>query len=90
MKVFAKVLGLNFLIFLAAIVAARAKTPQQETTQLGEALYKQRCAACHEGAVPRAPNRAALKQMSPENVRVAFAGREHGSRRTGTVPGGNR
>jgi len=69
-----KVFGLNFLIVLAAIVAGTAKTQQQETTRPGEALYKQRCAPCHEGAVPRAPNRAALKQMSPENVRVALLG----------------
>ena len=78
-----KVFGLNFLIVLAAIVAGTAKTQQQETTRPGEALYKQRCAPCHEGAVPRAPNRARLKQMSSENVRVALLG---GSR-TGTVPG---
>jgi polyvinyl alcohol dehydrogenase (cytochrome) len=38
----------------------------------GEALFKQRCAMCHEGGVPKAPNRAALKQMSPENVRFAL------------------
>ncbi len=51
-----------------------AKAAAQETpaNKAGEALYKQRCAACHEGAVPRAPNRAALKQMSPENIRFAL------------------
>ncbi|HVH71377.1 MAG TPA: c-type cytochrome, partial [Candidatus Dormibacteraeota bacterium] len=38
----------------------------------GEALYKQRCAACHEGAVAKAPNRAALEQTSPENIRFAL------------------
>jgi len=38
----------------------------------GEALFQQRCAACHEGAVPKAPVRSALKQMSPENVRFAL------------------
>ena len=38
----------------------------------GEALFKQRCAGCHEGGVPKAPNREALKQMSPENVRFAL------------------
>ena len=47
---------------------------QQETNanKAGEALYKQRCAACHEGGVPRAPNRAARKQMSPESIRYAL------------------
>ncbi len=72
MKIFAQVLGLSFLIFFAAMASAKAE--QQETNKAGEALYQQRCAACHEGAVPRAPNRARLKQMSPENVRVALLG----------------
>src|SRR5215470_14723646 len=76
MKVLAKVLALCFPIFFAVIFSWAAEAQQQEATtnKTGEALYKQRCAACHEGAVPRAPNRAALKQMSPENVRVALLG----------------
>ena len=53
---------------------AQAFAQQQEPSanKEGEALYKQRCAACHEGGVPKAPNRAALKQMSAENVRFAL------------------
>ncbi|HET7259060.1 MAG TPA: PQQ-binding-like beta-propeller repeat protein, partial [Candidatus Acidoferrum sp.] len=56
------------------MIFAQTATPQQETTtnKAGEALFKQRCAACHEGGVPKAPNRAALKQMSAENVRFAL------------------
>src|SRR5271170_1653202 len=35
----------------------------------GEALYKQRCAMCHErSAETRAPAPAALRQMSPANI----------------------
>ena len=74
MKVFAKGLGLSFLIVFAAIVSGRPKAQQREANQAGEALYKERCAACHEGAVPRAPSRARLQQMSPENVRLALLG----------------
>src|SRR5438876_10077549 len=74
MKVFPKVPRLSFLIVFAAIVSGRAKAQQQEANRAGEALYKQRCAACHEGAAPRAPNRARLQQMSPENVRLAWLG----------------
>jgi polyvinyl alcohol dehydrogenase (cytochrome) len=52
------------------------KESQERQEQLankeGEMLFQQRCAACHEGGVPKAPNRAALKQMSPENVRFAL------------------
>jgi polyvinyl alcohol dehydrogenase (cytochrome) len=56
---------------------ALQKGPQQQQEPVvankeGEALFKQRCAACHEGGVPKAPNRAALKQMSAENVRFAL------------------
>jgi polyvinyl alcohol dehydrogenase (cytochrome) len=40
--------------------------------QDGAALYKQRCASCHEGGAPRAPQADALKQMSPENVAFAL------------------
>jgi polyvinyl alcohol dehydrogenase (cytochrome) len=40
--------------------------------QDGAALYKQRCASCHEGGVARAPQAEALKQMSPENVAFAL------------------
>jgi polyvinyl alcohol dehydrogenase (cytochrome) len=50
-----------------------APVPQEPpSNKEGEALFKQRCTACHEGGVPKAPNRAALKQMSAENVRFAL------------------
>jgi len=54
--------------------AKQAGAQQQETTanKAGEALYQQRCAACHDNGVPRAPNRAALKEMSAENIRFAL------------------
>jgi polyvinyl alcohol dehydrogenase (cytochrome) len=76
MKGGSKVPRVSFLICLAVIVTWAAKAQQQETTtnKAGEALYKQRCAACHEGTVPRAPRRDALKQMSAENVRFALLG----------------
>jgi len=59
---------------LSSVIFAQSAAPQPETVtnKAGEALYKQRCAACHEGAVPKAPNHEALKQMSPENVRFAL------------------
>ncbi|HEY1239988.1 MAG TPA: PQQ-binding-like beta-propeller repeat protein [Bryobacteraceae bacterium] len=49
-------------LFLTAIVAA----------QDGSAIYRDRCASCHEGGVARAPQTAALKQMSPANVQFAL------------------
>jgi polyvinyl alcohol dehydrogenase (cytochrome) len=38
----------------------------------GEAIYKRSCAPCHEGGVDRAPNREALRAMSPERVLAAM------------------
>ncbi len=38
----------------------------------GESVYKQRCAACHDGGVGRAPRAEALKLMSPEGVETAL------------------
>src|ERR1700683_1058357 len=40
--------------------------------QDGSALYRQHCASCHDGGVGRAPQPAALKQMSAENVQFAL------------------
>ena len=40
--------------------------------QDGRALYQKHCASCHDGAAARAPQLAALKQMSPENVAFAL------------------
>ncbi len=42
--------------------------------QDGSALFQQRCATCHETGVNRAPQTAALKQMSAENVLFALKG----------------
>jgi len=38
----------------------------------GATLYKQICASCHEVGVDRAPNRQALRAMSPERVLAAL------------------
>jgi polyvinyl alcohol dehydrogenase (cytochrome) len=65
----------------ACLVVTQHATPLQKEShepqepaanKEGAALFKQRCAGCHEGGGPKAPNRAALKQMSPENVRFAL------------------
>jgi polyvinyl alcohol dehydrogenase (cytochrome) len=56
----------------APLQQAPAANEEPVANKEGEALFQQRCAMCHEGGVPKAPNRAALKQMSPENVRFAL------------------
>ena len=42
------------------------------SAQDGAALYKSRCASCHDGQVERAPRREALAAMSADNVRFAL------------------
>jgi polyvinyl alcohol dehydrogenase (cytochrome) len=50
-------------LVIACALAARAAAPD------GEALYKQRCAGCHDGkALPRMPSRQELAARTPETV----------------------
>ncbi len=66
-------MGLALPLFaFAAFCLAAARQEEAPTNKEGEALFKQRCAVCHDGGVPKAPNRAALRQMSAENVRFAL------------------
>ena len=39
----------------------------------GEAVYKQHCASCHDGSLPRLPTREALRAMAPEAIDTALS-----------------
>ncbi len=54
------------LLFLAAALA-------QSAAPNGEAVYRQHCAGCHNGTMPRMPNRDALKTLTPEHVETALS-----------------
>ena len=56
-----------------AAVAVFAAAPAFAQAPSGEAVYKQNCAACHEGSLPRMPNRAALRELTPEHVETALS-----------------
>jgi polyvinyl alcohol dehydrogenase (cytochrome) len=56
---------------LAGLCLPAVSTAQQSPS--GEAVYKQHCAACHEGSLPRAPNREALRAMAPEAIDTALS-----------------
>ena len=60
----------GLVLFIAAFgaTAASAQTPQE-----AESIYKTRCATCHETGVPRAPNREALRRLTPETIAAALA-----------------
>jgi polyvinyl alcohol dehydrogenase (cytochrome) len=55
-----------YRIFALALVSLAAYG------QDGAAIYKERCAACHDTGMNRAPSPATLKQLSPEAVRSAL------------------
>ena len=92
-------LSLSFSIGLILATAATPSRAEETATSPGEALYRERCATCHEGGVARAPDRRrALRQLSPERTGFAlayFTKRQAGSgfelrpdRRHRAVPGG--
>jgi polyvinyl alcohol dehydrogenase (cytochrome) len=59
--------------FVAAAAVALSVAPAWAQAPSGEAVYKQNCAACHEGNIPRMPTRAALREMAPEHVETALS-----------------
>ena len=61
------------VVLAAMLVAGVPGLSPAQTPPSGEAVYKQHCAGCHEGAVPRAPNREALRAMAPEAIDTALS-----------------
>src|SRR5262245_23998393 len=59
------------LCTLGTLAVPAIATAQQGPN--GEAVYKQHCAGCHEGALPRMPTREALRAMSPEAIETALS-----------------
>jgi polyvinyl alcohol dehydrogenase (cytochrome) len=55
---------------LLAALPAFAQTPAAAAAPVsGEAVYKQRCAACHDTGAARTPRREALQQMTAARIR---------------------
>lgn len=65
--------SLSFSIELILATAAMPSHAEETPTSSGEVLYRERCATCHEGGVARAPDRNALRQLSPERIGFALA-----------------
>src|SRR6202790_5650461 len=64
MKPGVRTAGIALLALTALPIAAQSPT--------GESMYKQSCAACHDGGVERAPRRDVLQVMSPGRVLAAM------------------
>jgi len=54
-------------LFLPAVAFAQGAGPS------GEAVYREHCAACHEGSIPRMPTREALRAVAPEHIESELA-----------------
>jgi polyvinyl alcohol dehydrogenase (cytochrome) len=61
--------GLVLLMAAVSVTAAAAQTPAADDA---DAIYKTRCASCHETGVPRAPNRDGLRRLAPETITAAL------------------
>ena len=55
------------LSLIVPVIAAAQPAPD------GETVYRQHCAGCHNGTMPRMPNRDALKTLTPEHVETALS-----------------
>ena len=55
------------LLTIPAIAAGQGQSPN------GEAVYKQHCAGCHEGTMPRMPSRETLKSVTPEAIETELS-----------------
>src|SRR5580704_12500073 len=65
--------SLSFSIGLILATAAMPSHAEETATSPGEVLYREHCATCHDGGVARAPDRNALRQLSPERTGFALA-----------------
>ena len=68
-----RVLDAGIAAAVVLLAAAPARSQSQASSGAGEAVYKQSCAACHEGNLPRMPTRAALRELTPEHVETALS-----------------
>ncbi|MCC7461171.1 MAG: PQQ-binding-like beta-propeller repeat protein [Gammaproteobacteria bacterium] len=58
------------VVYAGAGLAGAAENA--DTLNPGEALYRQRCAGCHDNAVGRVPDTAALRTRAPEQIFAAL------------------
>jgi len=59
-----------------AVILVLAGSPVSAAAQVapeGERVYKQHCARCHEGTMPRMPSRDALRKYTPESIDMSLS-----------------
>jgi polyvinyl alcohol dehydrogenase (cytochrome) len=61
-------------VLLVPVVALLFSPPAlAQGAPSGETVYKQHCAGCHDGSMPRMPAREAIGRMSPEHIESELA-----------------
>ena len=72
-----------FILTIATVILSGAMQPVVAQAPVdGEQVYRQHCARCHEGTMPRMPSRDLLRERTPEDVEIAlssFSMRRQGS-----------
>src|SRR6516165_11820143 len=66
------IIAILSLLGFSGVLAASAGRDQATAGEDGERIYREHCASCHDTGVSRAPTRAALSQMSVDNIRFAL------------------
>src|SRR5215470_16920035 len=61
---------------IATLLALSVRTSRGQTSASGQdagaALYRERCASCHDAGLARTPTREALGHISADNIRFAL------------------
>src|ERR1700716_2802387 len=76
-----------FAVMVLALVAAAPARAQSTSGIEGEAIYRVRCAGCHEGGAVRAPDLATLRQMPQDRVLTALRSGSMSSQSQGLTSG---
>jgi polyvinyl alcohol dehydrogenase (cytochrome) len=64
---------MRLVVFAASFSLLMSSSAFAQQPPNGEAVYKQHCAACHDGAMPRMPSRETLRGYLPEAIETALA-----------------
>ena len=62
----------NILLWAVTLLVP-ALTSAQQAVSMGEAVYNQHCASCHNGQMPRMPSREAMRALTPEHIDTALS-----------------
>jgi polyvinyl alcohol dehydrogenase (cytochrome) len=65
--------ALRRVVFVAVLATGVPALVTAQQAPNGEVVYRQHCASCHEGSLPRMPSREALRAMTPEAIETTLS-----------------